>query len=208
MLLHIIANPRPRGQSRSIRVADALIEGYREANPNADVVEFNLFSEDLPMVDETGVNTRIHQFMGQELEGEEKKRFEHFMRYIEPLQQCDHLVLTTPMWNFAPPWKLKQWIDTVTQARVTFECTADGPKGLLKCEKAAIVGSRGGMYPDDGDPRETKDFLTTYLKAALKWIGIDDIQTCFADGVDAKRDQQEEIVNAAAEKAKKIGKSF
>ncbi len=207
-LLHIIANPRPRGESRSLRVADALLDGYRSAHQDAEIVEFNLFDEDLPMVDAVGVNTRIHQFMGEELQGEEKARFDGFMRHIKPLLACDQLVLTTPMWNLGPPWKLKQWLDTVIQARITFEYTADGPRGLLGCKKAALVGSRGGMYPKDGDPRETGDYLTTYLGAALRWMGIDDVEVCFADGVDADRDNAEQILQKAEAAARAIGQAM
>lgn len=207
-LLHVVANPRPRGESRSIRIADALLEGWRGAHPDGTVTEVNLFDEDLPMADATGVNTRIHQFMGQPLAGEEKARFDRFMRFIEPVLACDALVITTPMWNFGPPWKLKQWLDTVTQARVTFEYTPSGPRGLVPCDRAAIVGSRGGMYPDDGDPRETNDFLTTYLRAALKWIGVGDVRTCFADGVDAMRDQAERIIAEAETRARALGASM
>lgn len=206
-LLHIVANPRPRGESRSIRVADALLEGYRSAHDDATIVEFNLFDEDLPMVDATGVNTRLHQFVGQELVGEEKNRFERFMRYIEPLLACDALVVTTPMWNFGMPWKLKQWLDTVTQARVTFTYTPDGPKGLLPCAKAAIVGSRGGMY-DAGDPRETRDFLTTHLTASLRFMGVDEVSICFADGVDARSDNAEAILTEAENNARTLGSSM
>ncbi|RMH29498.1 MAG: hypothetical protein D6693_01865 [Planctomycetota bacterium] len=207
-LLHIIANPRPRGESRSLRVADALLAGWRGAHAGAEVVEMNLFDEELPMVDAAGVNSRIHQFMGQELAGEERERFDRFMRYIDPLLACDALVITTPMWNFGPPWKLKQWLDTVIQARVTFEYTDGGPRGLVPCDRAAIVGSRGGMYPADGDPRHTGDFLTTYLRAALNWIGVADVRPCFADGVDAKRDQAESILAEAEARARELGSTL
>ena len=207
-LLHINASPRPRGESRSLRVADALLEGWRAAHTSGQVDEMSLFDHDLPMVDATGANTRIHQFMGQMLEGEEKNRFDHFMRFIDPLLHCDALVITTPMWNFGMPWKLKQWLDTVIQARVTFEYAADGPRGLVPCDHAAIVGSRGGAYPEDGDPRETMDYLTTHLRAALSLIGISNVETCFADGVDARRDEAEQILSDAAQRARAIGASL
>lgn len=204
LLHHVIANPRRRGESRSLRVADAFLAGFREAHPDAKVDEINLFDVELPMVDERDANTRIHQFMGQSLEGEEKARFDRFMRFIDPLRRCDALLITTPMWNFGPPWRLKQWIDTVTQARVTFEYTPDGPRGLLSA-RGAVVGSRGGAYPAEGDPRQTSDFLLPYLRRALEWIGVDPVQTCFAEGVDAKRDEAERILREAEDRARRLG---
>jgi len=207
MLLHVIANPRPEEESRSRRVARAFLDGYRSANPDAEVREVDLFAEDLPMTDAKDINTRIHQFRGQELPPEEKERFDRFMRFIDPLLECERLVLTTPMWNFGPPWRLKQWFDTVTQARVTFQYTPQGPQGLTPCDRAAILGSRGGAYPE-GDPRETSDFLVPYLTRALEWIGIGDVQTCFAEAIEAQRDRAEEILKETEEKARAMGEGF
>lgn len=206
MLLHVNANARPRGESRSLRVADAFLEGYRSAHPDAHIHEEPLFAEELALTDAVGANTRIHQSGGAELEGEEKERFERIMGYINPLKACDVLLISTPMWNFGPPWKLKQWIDTVTQARVTFQYTPDGPKGLLT-SKGAIVGSRGGAY-SDGDPRETKDFLEPYLRWSLQWIGVADVKACWAEGIDANKDKAEEIIAKAEAEARKLGASY
>jgi FMN-dependent NADH-azoreductase len=155
------------------------------------------------MQDATDTNARIDRLRGEKLDKEEEKRFDKICAYIEPLKKADVVLITTPMWNFGPPWKLKQWIDTVTQAKVTFEYTAQGPRGLLTA-KGAIVGSSGGAYKE-GDPRETKDFLTTYLRTALAWIGIKDAATCFASGIDANKDKAEQIIAEAAEKARKLG---
>lgn len=206
MLLHVIANPRNLSQSRSRRIASVFLEGYRERHPEAAIQEVDLFKEELPMVDALDINTRIHQF-GGDLTGEEKTRFERFMRYIRPLQEANHLLITTPMWNFGPPWRLKQWIDTVVQARVTFQYTAEGPQGLLKGKKAAIVGSRGGAYAE-GDPRETSDYLVPYLKRVLGWVGIDDVSVCIAEGVDMQRERLEEVLAETERRARDLGASF
>lgn len=206
MLLHVNANARPRGQSRSLRVADAFLEGYRSAHPDAQVHEEALFAEELSLTDSVGANARIHQSRGQQLEGEEKARFDRIMGFIEPLKKCDVLLISTPMWNFGPPWKLKQWIDTVTQARITFEYTASGPRGLLSA-KGALVGSRGGVYKP-GDPRETRDFLEPYLRWCLQWIGITDVHACWAEGIDANKDRAEEILAKAEGEARRLGASM
>ncbi len=202
-LLHVNACSRPRGESRSLRVADAFVEGWKAAHQDGRVHEEVLFREELAMRDATDTNARIDNSRGNALDQEEAKRFDRMCSYIEPLKKADVVLISTPMWNFGPPWKLKQWIDTVTQAKVTFEYTKDGPRGLLKA-KGAIVGSTGGAYKE-GDPRETKDFLVPYLKWALAWMGIKDAAACFASGVDAKKDQAEQILAEAEERARKLG---
>ncbi len=207
MLLHIIANPRPRGESRSLRLADAFLAGYRSANPGARVEEVNVFTADLPMGDALDVNTRIHQLQTGSLSADEKKRLDRFMRYITPLRECDRLLLTCPMWNFAPPWALKRWIDTVVQARITFEYTPSGPRGLLKGKKAAVVGARGGAY-SQGDPRETSDFMLPYLRKILGWIGITDVVTCMADAIDKDPARRDEVMAMHEARAKELGAGF
>ncbi len=202
-LLHINACSRPRSQSRSLRVGDAFIEGWKSAHKDGVVHEEVLFREELAMRDATDTNARIDNSRGADLSGEEKQRFDKMCHYIEPLKKADVLLITTPMWNFGPPWKLKQWIDTVTQARVTFEYTSEGPRGLVKA-KGAIVGSTGGVYKE-GDPRETHNFLTPYLQWALAWIGVKDAPACFAHGVDAQKDKAEQIIAEACEKARRLG---
>jgi FMN-dependent NADH-azoreductase len=206
VLLHINAAPRPRGQSRSLRVADAFIEGFLESNPGADIQTMDLFDIDLGMVDAIDANTRLHQSRGADLEGEEKKRMDRFCQSIEPLLHCRHLLVTTPMWNFGPPWKLKQWLDTVMQARITFRYTENGPEGLVNA-KGAIVGSRGGVYPE-GDPRETHDFLTPYLKMALRMMGVEVTQVCFAEAIDKDPAKTDQVLADAEERARAAGRAF
>jgi len=206
MLLHVIANPRGDDESRSKRIARAFLDGFNEANPDAEIREIDLYDVDLPMTDAKDANTRLHQARG-DLNPAEQKRLDRFCTFIDPLLACDRLLITTPMWNFGPTWKLKQWIDTVVQARITFEYTPSGPKGLLNA-KGALVGSRGGAYPDDKDPRESGDFLVPYLTHIMKWIGITDIRTCFADAVDAKKDQAEAYLRECEANARELGKAF
>ena len=205
MLLHINACARPRGQSRSIRVGDAFVEGWRSAHPGGETLEQALFSLDLPMKDALDANARLHR-AGGALEGEEKARFERFCVWIEPLKRADVVLITTPMWNFGPPWKLKQWIDVVTQAKVTFEYTAQGPRGLLSAT-AALVGSSGGKY-GEGDPRQTHDFLKPAMSWALEWMGIRLVGSVFAEAIDADKGKTEEVLKAAEEKARALGRSM
>lgn len=207
MLLHVIANPRPESESRSRRLAKAFLEGFRQSHPNEEIRTADLFTMDLPMTDAADVNTRIHQLTSGDLVGEEKKRFDRFCTFIDPLLKCDRLLITTPMWNFGPPWKLKQWIDVVVQARMVFEYTPQGPRGLLKA-KAAVVGARGGAYADGSDPRESGDYLDPYLRFILKWIGITDVRMCWADAVDAQRDKAEDKMKGYEAKARELGKGF
>ena len=48
---------------------------------------------------------------------------------IAEIQAADVVVLGVPMYNFGVPAQLKNWIDAISRAGVTFRYTANGPGG-------------------------------------------------------------------------------
>ena len=100
---------------------------------------------------------------------------------VDELLAADILVLAAPMYNFSVPSTLKAWIDHVARAGRTFQYTATGPVGLATGKKAYIVTASGGVYSEG--PGAGYDFLSTYLRAALGFIGITDITFVQAEGV-------------------------
>jgi FMN-dependent NADH-azoreductase len=97
------------------------------------------------------------------------------------------LVLGVPMYNFSVPAQLKNWIDAISRAGVTFRYTELGPEGLLKGKKAVVVQTRGGIHRNS-----PTDSLTPYLQTILGFLGITDVQFVYAEGLsmgpDAERD--------------------
>ena len=65
---------------------------------------------------------------------------------IAEIQAADVVVLGVPMYNFGVPAQLKNWIDAISRAQVTFRYTANGPEGLLKGKKVYVALTRGGLY--------------------------------------------------------------
>ncbi|MDJ0958162.1 MAG: FMN-dependent NADH-azoreductase [Arenicellales bacterium] len=97
---------------------------------------------------------------------------------IEQLLAHDILVLAVPMYNLGVPSTLKAWIDRVARAGKTFRYTAEGPEGLINDMKAYLIFARGGVY------RNTAlDTQTGYLRNVLGLMGIIDIETIHAEGL-------------------------
>ena len=67
---------------------------------------------------------------------------------IAELKSHDTLVIAAPMYNFSIPTQLKNWIDLIARAGVTFTYTETGPKGLLEGKRAVVVTTRGGMHKE------------------------------------------------------------
>lgn len=97
---------------------------------------------------------------------------------IDELKAADVLVLGVPMYNFGVPAPLKNWIDAISRAKVTFQYTANGPEGLLKGKKVYIALTRGGQYRNT--PSDTQ---VPYLRTVLSFLGMTDIQFVYAEGL-------------------------
>jgi FMN-dependent NADH-azoreductase len=96
---------------------------------------------------------------------------------IAELKQADTLVLGVSMYNFGVASYLKQWIDYVCRAGVSFRYTENGPEGLTGVRRAFIVTASGGT-PIGGDA----DFASRYLEQVCRFLGIDEIHHIDASG--------------------------
>jgi len=97
---------------------------------------------------------------------------------IAEIQAADVVVLGVPMYNFGVPAQLKNWIDAIARARVTFHYTDKGPEGLLKGKKVYVALTRGGQYRNT--PADTQ---VPYLKTVLAFLGMTDVQFMYAEGL-------------------------
>jgi FMN-dependent NADH-azoreductase len=95
--------------------------------------------------------------------------------------KSDLLVIACPMWNFGIPPSLKAWIDYVVRAGKTFNYAGAGVEGLAKGKKAILVLASGGVFSEG--PWKGWDFVEPYLRQILGFIGIEDVQTVRAEGM-------------------------
>jgi FMN-dependent NADH-azoreductase len=110
---------------------------------------------------------------------------------VGELEAADIVVIGAPIYNFSIPATLKTWIDMVSRARKTFRYTENGPEGLLKGKKAYLITPSGGVPVGSA-----VDFATPYLRHALAFIGITDVEIVGAAGAD--RGNQEALDEARA----------
>jgi FMN-dependent NADH-azoreductase len=96
---------------------------------------------------------------------------------IDELKGADTLVLGAPMYNFGIPASLKQWIDAICRAGVSFKYTEQGPVGLLGVERAFIITATGGTAIGS-----EMDFSSRYLEHICRFIGIDEVSHIDASG--------------------------
>ena len=98
---------------------------------------------------------------------------------VAELQEADVLVVGAPIYNFSVPATLKAWIDMIARARLTFRYTDSGVEGLLRGKKAYVITPSGGVPVGSA-----VDFATPYLRHALGFVGITDVDIIGAQGAD------------------------
>ena len=118
---------------------------------------------------------------------------------ITELQAADVVVLGVPMYNFGVPAALKNWIDAISRAKVTFQYTANGPEGLLKGKKIYVVLTRGGQYRNT--PSDTQ---VPYLRTVLSFLGMTDIQFIYAEGLALGADAEQQSLASARQQIEAV----
>lgn len=108
---------------------------------------------------------------------------------IAELQQADTLVLGVAMYNFSVPAYLKQWIDYICRAGVSFRYTQNGPEGLTGVKRAFIVTASGGT-PIGSD----MDFASRYVENICRFLGVAEVFHIDASGSKGSADA---VIDAA-----------
>jgi FMN-dependent NADH-azoreductase len=98
--------------------------------------------------------------------------------YLREVQDADVLVIGLPIYNFTLTAQLKNWLDQIARAGLSFRYTETGPEGLLKGKRAIIA------YTAAGTPMGSDlDFASGYLRHMLGFLGISDVEFVAADGL-------------------------
>jgi FMN-dependent NADH-azoreductase len=111
---------------------------------------------------------------------------------IEEIKQADVIVLGLPMYNFGVPSQLKAYFDHIARAGLTFRYTAQGPVGLLGGKKVYVFAARGGLYA--GSPLDTR---TQYVRDFLRFLGIEDVEFVYAEGLAIDSESKESSLSGA-----------
>lgn len=174
-ILQINSSARTEG-SHSSHLATALVERLRAADPTATLTLRDLARNPHPVLDETALQALFTP--AEQRSPEQAARVALDDALIAELQAADVVVLGVPMYNFGVPAQLKNWIDAVARAQVTFRYTENGPQGLLKDKKVYVALTRGGLYRNTPN-----DSQVPYLKTFLAFLGLTDVQFIYAEGL-------------------------
>src|SRR6202521_381862 len=166
-ILQINSSAR-RQASHSTRLANRLGKRLQDATPHATVTVPELGDTPHPIMDEATLAALFTPEGQRSLEQAARVALDDAL--IAELQTADVVVLGVPMYNFGVPAQLKNWIDAIARAGVTFRYDANGPEGLLKGKKVYLALTRGGKYRDT-----PADSQVPYLKTVFSFLGLTDV---------------------------------
>ncbi len=190
-ILQINSSAR-RDASHSTRLATELVARLRETAPESKLTLRDLNSAPHPVLDEAALGALFTP--ASQRTPEQNARVALDDALIAEIQAADVVVLGVPMYNFGVPASLKNWIDAISRAGVTFRYTEKGPEGLLKGKKVFVALTRGGQYRNT--PADTQ---VPYLKTVFTFLGLTDVQFVYAEGLAMGADAERKGIASAHE---------
>lgn len=176
VLFHLRASPRDNSKSYSGRVAQAFIDAYAAAHPGDTVKTLDVAHDPIPEFGDLATAGKYKVMNGLAHTPEEAKAWQTVVDSVNTFKAADKILISAPMWNFGIPYRLKQYLDVITQPGLTFGFSPEkGYFGLVTGKPATVVVSRGGEYPP-GTPGAAYDHQLPYLQLILGFMGFTDVK--------------------------------
>ena len=170
-LLHVEASPR-REAAVSTMLAAQFIQRFRGVEPGLDVDRLHIWEEQLPDLHGALLSAKYGVLSGRDLDSAEAGAWKMIASLIERVRRADSILVSTPIWNFGIPYRLKHWIDLITQPGLSFAFDPQsGYRPLLLPRPVTVILTSSGDYsagPSWGRP----DLASGYLREAFRFIGI------------------------------------
>ncbi|WP_108257861.1 FMN-dependent NADH-azoreductase [Mangrovicoccus ximenensis] len=175
-ILYIAASPRGAA-SQSGKLADAYLGARRAAEPDVAIDRLDLWQETLPEFDGDKAAAKMTFFGQGEMDAPRRSAWDEVVAIADRFAAADEYVLSVPMWNGGIPYKLKQYIDIVTQPGLLFGFDPqEGYRGLLT-GKTARVFYTAGVFAPGAPAKYGTDHHSSYLGWWLDFIGVTEVET-------------------------------
>lgn len=151
--------------------------------PADSVQTVNLAEADIQPLDKAVLEMfTVTLFQGQQPNEEQAALYARLMSVVNQVKSARRLVIAYPMYNFAIPALLKNWLDNLVMPGETFRYDEDGtPKGLMGEHKVLLLQASGSVYSEG--PMAQMDFASSYLKTLLGgFLGFASVDTVYAEG--------------------------
>src|SRR5882757_9252638 len=182
------------GNGESSRLAKQFVAAFHKRHPNATIVARDVAAAE-PVPHLTAERFGAFITKPEDRSAAQQAVVTYSDTLINELKQADVIVLGLPMYNFGVPSQLKAYFDHIARIGETFEYTEKGPVGKLTGKKVYVFAARGGVY--EGTPMDTQ---TSYVRDFLRFLGMDDVEFVYAEGLAISPESKEAgLARATAE---------
>lgn len=194
----LIVHYCPREGSNTKKLVDEFAK-----NIKGDL-EFLDLTEDVPdLLLKPQLNAYVKAYYQDSPDAETDRVLRKMQDMAQQLKSADVVVLAYPLYNFSLPATVKAWFDSVILKNETFEIKK-GFRGLMHGKKALIISTSGGTYEGDNS---RLDFSTGLAKAEFEFMGYDEVQLIFAQGMNSSK-TPENTLDFAKQELKRIASSW
>lgn len=172
-MIHIEASPRKQ-RSASIEVAQTFIDAWQARHPHGTIDRLDVWSTPMPEFDGDALDAKYAGISGTPLSPAQAQAWSAIKTLAGRITAADLILVSTPMWNYGIPYKLKHLVDVVSQKDVLFTFDERGQNGMLHGKRGVAICARG-VQIGPHFPKADFDFQTTYLTMWFKMIGVTDI---------------------------------
>lgn len=181
-----------RNNSISRQLTGTFVEAWKRKHPFGEVKERDLASTQLPLLTSEWSGVFADP---AKMTAAQKQYLALSDTLTAEILEADLIVIGAPMHNFTISWPLKAWIDQVVRPGKTVSYSTGRPKGLLNGKKTVIITARGGHHQPNASA-EGVDFMESYLRRVLEFIGLTDVT--FIQAENQSRLAQAEASRSAA----------
>ena len=180
--------------SRTRALAEAFLSAFRESHPGAEVETVTLEALDLKPFLPAALNQR-----------DELASVGAFGAPVFDLarqfQAADKIVAAAPFWDLSFPAVMRTYIEYISANGLCYHYEADGCHGDCRADRLAYLTT-------SGDFERPESLGVLYWKQLSKMFGVPRFDYVFAGGLDVDPAKAPELLEAACEQARALGRSF
>lgn len=180
--------------SRTRALAEAFLSAFRESHPGAEVETVTLEALDLKPFLPAALNQR-----------DELASVGAFGAPVFDLarqfQAADKIVAAAPFWDLSFPAVMRTYIEYISANGLCYHYEADGCHGDCRADRLAYLTT-------GGDFERPESLGVLYWKQLSKMFGVPRFDYVFAGGLDVDPAKAPELLEAACEQARTLGRSF
>ncbi len=180
--------------SRTRALAEAFLSAFRESHPGAEVETVTLEALDLKPFRPAALNQR-----------DELASVGAFGAPVFDLarqfQAADKIVAAAPFWDLSFPAVMRTYIEYISANGLCYHYEAGGCHGDCRADRLAYLTT-------GGDFERPESLGVLYWKQLSKMFGVPRFDYVFAGGLDVDPAKAPELLEAACEQARTLGRSF